>query len=206
MKNIVNLRMGFLLLSALILISSLRAQNSKSEIDLKQKAKAIHEAVITIDTHVDIDVENFAADQNYNENLDTQVNLPKMESGGLDVSWLIVYTGQEDLSEEGYEAAMQNAMSKFEAIHRLTKELAPDRIELALNSEDVRRIHASGKKVAMIGVENAYPIGTDLGNIEKFHQLGARYMLLAHNGHSQFCDSNTGEADGIWLHGGLSDL
>ncbi len=206
MKNLANMLRTFFLVSALILFSSLRAQNSNSDIDLRKKAKAIHEAVITIDTHVDIDVENFETDQNYNENLDTQVNLPKMETGGLDVSWLIVYTGQGELSEEGYEAAMQNAMSKFEAIHRLTKELAPDRIELALSSSDVRRIHASGKKVAMIGVENAYPIGTDLGNIEKFHRLGARYMSLAHNGHSQFCDSNTGEADGIWLHGGLSDL
>ncbi len=173
---------------------------------MEQKAKAIHEAVITIDTHVDIDVENFTANHNYNENLDTQVNLPKMEEGGLDVSWLIVYTGQGELSEEGYEVAMQNAMSKFEAIHRLTKELAPDRIGLALNSEDVKRIHASGKKVAMIGVENAYPVGTNLENIEKFYAMGARYMSLAHNGHSQFSDSNTGETDGIWLHGGLSDL
>ena len=31
-------------------------------------------------------------------------------------------------------------------------------------------------------------------------------MSLAHNGHSQFCDSNTGESDGVWLHGGLSEL
>ena len=31
-------------------------------------------------------------------------------------------------------------------------------------------------------------------------------MSLAHNGHSQFSDSNTGEADGVWLHNGLSDL
>ena len=31
-------------------------------------------------------------------------------------------------------------------------------------------------------------------------------MSLAHNGHSQFSDSNTGERDGVWLHNGLSDL
>ncbi len=101
---------------------------------------------------------------------------------------------------------MDNALAKFEAIHRLTEELAPDRIQLALNSEEARRIHASGKKVAMIGVENAYPIGTDLSNIQKFYDKGARYMSLSHNGHSQFCDSNTGEAENEWLYGGLSEL
>ena len=31
-------------------------------------------------------------------------------------------------------------------------------------------------------------------------------MSLAHNGHSQLADSNTGEADGEWRWGGLSPL
>lgn len=173
---------------------------------MRKRAIEIHEAVMTLDTHVDIDVDDFVADKNYTQDLDTQVNLPKMEKGGLDVSWFIVYTGQGELSESGYAAAMDNALAKFEAIHRLTEELAPDRIQLALNSEEARRIHASGKKVAMIGVENAYPIGTDLSNIQKFYDKGARYMSLSHNGHSQFCDSNTGEAENEWLYGGLSEL
>jgi membrane dipeptidase len=56
-----------------------------------------------------------------------------------------------------------------------------------------------------MGVENAYGIGTDLTNIRKFYDQGARYMSLSHNGHSQFSDSNTGERDG-WLHNGLSSL
>jgi microsomal dipeptidase-like Zn-dependent dipeptidase len=77
---------------------------------------------------------------------------------------------------------------------------------MAYTSEDVRRIAASGKKVAMIGVENAYSMGLDIGNIQRFQELGARYVSLAHNGHSQFADSNTGEADGVWLHNGLSEL
>ena len=35
-------------------------------------------------------------------------------------------------------------------------------LEIALNSDDVRRILASDdKKVIMIGVENAYPMGLD---------------------------------------------
>ena len=177
-----------------------------AQTDIEQKAKDIHERVITLDTHVDINTANFTADRNYTMDLPIQVTLPKMEEGGLDVAWLIVYTGQDTLSEEGYAAAYDNAMDKFNAIHRLTKEIAPDRIELATTSEDVRRITASGKKVAMIGIENAYPVGTDLGRIKEFYDLGARYMSLSHNGHSQFCDSNTGERDDVWLHGGLSDL
>ncbi|MFT6370648.1 MAG: membrane dipeptidase [Maribacter sp.] len=58
----------------------------------------------------------------------------------------------------------------------------------------------------MIGVENAYPIGEDISSFKQYHDLGARYISLSHNGHSQFSDSNTGEKDSVWLHNGLSDL
>ena len=178
----------------------------KPEESMEDKAKRIHETVVTIDTHDDINVKNFTDSVNYTQELNTQVNLPKMEAGGLDVAWLIVYTGQDTLTADGYMKANENAMAKFKAIHKLCEEIAPDRIALALNSSDVRRIAKSGKKVAMIGVENAYPIGEDLSNIARFHSLGARYMSLSHNGHSQFCDSNTGERDSVWLHNGLSEL
>lgn len=193
----------FLLLS---LLASCAEQKETNEKPPEVRAREIHDRVITIDTHDDFNVDNFTDSINYTQRLKTQVNLPKMEEGGLDVAWLIVYTGQDSLNAEGYRKAEANAMAKFDAIHRLCEEIAPERIELALTSEDVRKIHASGKKVAMIGVENAYPMGEDLSNFEKYHALGARYVSLAHNGHSQFSDSNTGEADSVWLHNGLSDL
>ncbi|MCW5909542.1 MAG: dipeptidase [Cyclobacteriaceae bacterium] len=173
---------------------------------LVKKAKAIHERVITLDTHDDIDVSNFTTAVNYTQRLNTQVNLPKMEEGGLDVAWFIVYTGQGELTPDGYAKAYANADAKFNAIHRLCKEIAPGKIELALTSADVRRIVKSGKKVAMIGVENGYPIGTDISRVKEFYDRGARYLSLAHNGHSQLADSNTGERDNVWLHNGLSPL
>lgn len=187
------------------LFSCQQEKNNIEETTMK-KAKRIHNSVITLDTHNDINTKNFTDSINYSQRLDTQINLPKMEEGGLDVSWLIVYTGQDSLNTEGYEKAKTNAMDKFEAIHRLCEIYATDKIELAYTSSDVRRIVASGKKVAMIGVENAYPIGEDLSAFEQYWDLGARYISLSHNGHSQFSDSNTGEKDSVWLHNGLSDL
>lgn len=196
-------------ISILSIVSCGEATKNQDEVreeTLEKRARKIHEDVITIDTHDDINIKNFTDSINYTQDLETQVNIPKMEAGGLDVAWLIVYTGQDSLTDAGYAKAEKNAMEKFEAIHRLCEEIAPDKIELALSSEDVRRINNAGKKVAMIGVENAYPIGTDLTNFEKYHKLGARYISLSHNGHSQFSDSNTGEQDSIWLYNGLSEL
>jgi microsomal dipeptidase-like Zn-dependent dipeptidase len=170
------------------------------------RARGIHERVITLDTHDDISAANFTAERNYTSDIGNQVNLPKMEAGGLDVAWFVVYAGQGDLTDEGFAGAYDEAMSKFEAIHRLTEEIAPDRIGLALTSDDVRSIAASGRKVAMIGIENGYQVGMDLSNIQRFQEMGGRYMSFSHNGHSQLSDSNTGERDDVWLHGGLSEL
>ena len=185
--------------------SDLRAQ-TEADAALVARARAIHDRVIALDTHNDINPRDFTAEHNYTQRLDTQVNLPKMVEGGLDASFFIVYVGQGPMTPEGYDRAYRQAVEKFEAIHRLTEQIAPDQIGLALTAADVRRIAASGRKVALIGVENAYPIGTDLSRVKEFYDRGARYMSLAHNGHSQFADSNTGERDGKFLHNGLNDL
>ena len=174
---------------------------------LVAKARAIHDRVIALDTHVDIDPRNFTTEHpNYTDRLSTQVNLPKMFEGGLDAVFFSIFVGQGPLTPEGYQRAYDADMEKFAAVHRLAEQLAPDKIEIAYRADDVAKIAAKGKKVALMGVENAYGIGTDITNIKKFYDQGARYMSLAHNGHSQMSDSNTGERDGVWLYHGLSPL
>jgi membrane dipeptidase len=178
----------------------------RAQQDLTARARAIHDRVIALDTHNDIDPQTFTADCNYTMRLTTQVNLPKMKEGGLDVSFFIAYVGQGELTAAGYERAYRAAVAKFDAVHRLTEQIAPKEIELALTSADVIRIAKSGKKVAVIGIENGYPIGTDLKRIKEFYDRGGRYLSLAHNGHNQLADSHTGEASNEWKWGGLSPM
>jgi membrane dipeptidase len=179
---------------------------------LIKMARMIHERVITLDSHVDISPANFTAERNYTHRLDTQLNLPKMFDGGLDATFFSVYVRQTTETQNpdafkpaGYERAYKAAIEKFDGIHRLTEQIAPDKIELAHTSADVRRIKAHGKKVALIGVENGYPIGEDVGRVKEFYDRGARYLSLTHNGHNQLSDSHTGERDG-WKWNGLSPL
>jgi membrane dipeptidase len=194
-------------------IAALASATATAQQDLVTRARAIHDRVIALDTHNDIDPQNFTASCNYTMRLTTQVNLPKMKEGGLDASFFIVYVGQQDprnvpdaLSAAGYERAYRAAIAKFDAVHRLTEQIAPNEIELALTAADVPRIAKSGKKVAVIGIENGYPIGEDIRRVKEFYDRGGRYMSLAHNGHNQLADSHTGEATGEWKWGGMSPL
>ena len=180
--------------------------NASTEEQLVQNAQQIHLNTTTLDTHDDINVNYFTDTLNYTQNTNTQVNLPKMEQGALDVAWFIVYTGQGDLNKKGYKKAAENSQAKFDAIHRLVEEYAPNKIGLAVSSKDVDSLQKIGKKVAMIGVENAYPLGENLNEVKRYFDLGARYMSLAHNGHNQFSDSNTGEFDNTAKHNGISEL
>ncbi len=185
------------------------AQTGATDDAILAKARRIHAKVLSIDTHVDISAANFTTNApNYSQRLPrTQVDLVKMEEGGLVGAFLIVYVGQsEKLDAEGFARANASALEKFDAIHRLTERLAPARAEIAYTAADARRIHKAGKRVIFIGVENGFPIGADITNVRKFYDRGGRYMSLAHNGHSQLSDSNTGERDGVWLHNGLSPL
>jgi membrane dipeptidase len=174
--------------------------------DVEATARAIHEAVLTIDTHADIPYD-FATPVVDPLDADRQVNLQRMREGRLDAAFFIVYKRQGARTPEGYRAARDSALIKFDAIRRMAEEMYPDRIGLAYTAADVERIHAEGKLVAAIGIENGYVIGRDLNLLERYHDLGARYMTLAHGGHNDIADSATPRddlGDGPSEHGGLS--
>lgn len=189
---------------------------SGDEAGLVAKARTIHERVITLDTHKDISSqlapEKLPSDPTTRERYrrmydptvrgDQQVDFPKMREGGYDCAFFIVYVGQRKLNPAGYKYALDEATKKFDAIHRMCR-LYPEHIELATTPADVVRIAGKGKLIACIGIENGYPMGEDLSRIAVFHELGARYMSIAHNGHSQLGDSHMPAEP---LHGGLSDL
>ncbi|MFQ5792464.1 MAG: dipeptidase, partial [Acidobacteriota bacterium] len=162
-----------------------------AEEELVAVARAIHEGVLTIDTHDDIPF-NFATEEvDPGVRGERQVDIPKMVEGKLDVGFFIVYVGQTERTPENYQKAKADAMTKFDAIHRMTDQMYPDKIEVAGSVEDVQRIHQSGKLVACIGIENGYVIGKDLSLLKKYYDLGARYITLAHGGHNDIADSAT---------------
>jgi membrane dipeptidase len=177
--------------------------------DIETRARAIHESVITIDTHDDISSNFATAESDPGEREGRQVTLPKMREGGLDVAFFIVYVGQTERTTENYAEAKAEAIRKFEAIHRLTDEMYPDEIGFAWTPDDVERLHAEGKLVATIGIENGYSIGTDLALMEEYHARGARYFGLTHIGHNDLADSSIPReklGDAAEEHGGVSEL
>ena len=192
-------------ISAVAAVSAMLAAQDQDG-GLRARARAIHQRVLTIDTHVDFEPAHFTSACNYTKRLVTQVNLPKMRDGGLDVAFLVVQVPQGSLTPAGYAQAYRQAVDKFDAVHRLTEQLATTDIGLALTPGDVARIANSGRRVAVIGIENGYPVGTDAGRVREFYERGARYMGIAHTGANQLADSHSNETTGDTPNNGISAL
>lgn len=159
----------------------------------KPSPKAIHEAALALDTHVDIAGSHYATKE-LDPGIDNpklRCDLVKMEKGGVDGVFLAVYVGQRPkFDDETYEKIYKKAIDQFTAIKRLPR-MYPDRCELAFSPDDVERIAKSGKRAIMIGMENGYPIGNSLERLREYYKLGARYITLSHSGHNQICDSSS---------------
>jgi membrane dipeptidase len=178
-----------------------------TEQEVEAMANELHARLVTIDTHDDIPSNFATAEVDPGVRDGRQVTLPKMREGGLDMAFFVVYVGQGERTEDAYARAKASALSKFAAIHRMAEEMYPEEIEIAYRADDVERIIGEGKLVAAIGVENGYPIGTDLGNVEEFYNLGGRYITLSHGGHNQLCDSSTPRGNDEEVeHDGISEF
>ncbi len=168
------------------------------------RAKAIHEAAIALDSHVDIADEQYAtADLDPGvDNPALRCDLVKMAKGGVDGVFLAVYVRQApELNAQTYAEAQRMADGKFEAIERLTQSMYPDRCALAMCPDEAERIVATGKKAIMIGIENGFPIAEDLDLLRQYYDRGARYVTLCHTEHNQICDSSSAPNP---VHNGLS--
>lgn len=145
---------------------------------------------LTIDTHVDIP-DDYMRDDRFDVGTDTRlrVDLGKMERGGLDAAFFVIYVEQGPLTAEGYAKAMATAERKYSAIEMMV-ERYPDRIRLATSPGDVVANHEAGLLSAMIGIENGYSLGRSLHGLDAAHARGARYLGLTHTGHNAICTSS----------------
>ena len=189
--------MRLLAFLALPLVFAIPA-SAQTDSDVRAEDRLAHERMVVFDTHLDIPARwddgtwDFGVRHRYDWDL-TQVDLPRMEQGGLDGGFFVVYTAQGELTPEGYRQGRDAALVRTAAILRVIGENR-DRIGLALDAGDAERLLAEGKRVAFISMENSWPLGEDLSLLTTFHRLGVRMAGPVHSRTNQLADSATGEA------------
>jgi membrane dipeptidase len=193
------------LLTVLLGSAALAAASSTSwaaDAPISKVDRALHDKVLTLDTHLDTP-EHFARKgwsmvERHDVKVDgTQVDLPRMEAGGLDGGFFVIYTTQGALTAEGYRGARDFALERATEIREMVA-AHPDRFELAYTAADAERINKAGKKFVFQSIENSWPLGEDLTLMQTFYATGVRMAGPVHFKNNQFADSSTDKP--IW-HG-----
>jgi membrane dipeptidase len=184
--------------SALLVAGAAAQQSAPAGDPVRVKAGAIHARVLTLDTHVDMRNGDYGV-----LTPGQKVDLVKMQQGGMKGVFLAVFVGQRQAFDPAaYKTAYDAAMRQFDALDTLTQRTRPEMCAFASSPDRVERVAGTGKRVIMTGVENGYPAGEDLANVEAFYDRGARYISLTHSGHNQIGDSSSDRNPP--RHGGLS--
>lgn len=184
------------LLSSLLLLS----------LSPPKKVHKLHQRILTLDTHADAPINmmkpGFDAGKAHDVKTDgTQIDFPRMKTGGMDAMFFAVYLAQGPRTPEGHAKAKADALAIFDRIHSALKQY-PELAELATTPADAYRLQKAGKRAVFIGMENGYPVGQDLSLLKTYYDLGCRYITLSHFANNVICDSAT-DPDGP-LHNGLS--
>lgn len=172
---------------------------------LDARARAIHERVLVLDAHVDIPLFHGVGHWDPAGDGDSQVDLPKLERGGVDAAVFSVAVLSGPRTPEAIAEGRRQAETLLRTIHGIAGR-NPGRAELALTPEDIVRIHREGKLAVLIGLLNVYPFGSDLSAIDEYYEGGVRMLGFTHGANNDFADSSRpGELPEI-TNGGLSPL
>ena len=207
------LRLNYIVLfvMASLIVSCKKSSNTtpaNSEEELIQKALDIHHRVLTLDTHADTPLRMIQPGFDMSERHDpresgSKVDYPRMVEGGLDAIFFAAFVAQDIRDDDGHDRAKNLCLQMIDSIVTSTKRNT-DLVGLALNPEDAYSLEKAGKRAIYIGIENGYPVGNDLSNVELYFNKGVRYITLVHSSNNDLADSAT-DPNGP-EHGGLSEF
>ena len=182
--------------------------DNETEEQLVKRALEIHKRVLTLDTHADTPLRMIEPGFDMAERHDpnetgSKVDYPRMKEGDLDAIFFAAFVAQDIRDDDGNSRAKALCIQMIDSIITSTKKNS-DIVGLALNPDDAYALEKEGKRAIYIGIENGYPIGKDISNVELYFKKGVRYITLVHSTNNDLADSAT-DSKGP-EHGGISDF
>ncbi len=152
------------------------------------EAKRLHSHILSLDSHCDTPMF-------FSEGIDfgrrdpkILVDLHKMTEGHLDATIMVAYLQQGKRDDASLLEATDKAHRILSDIEMMAHK-CEGHVRIAKTPAELYRNKAEGLKSVMLGIENGYAIGKDLGNIQAFRDRGVVYMTLCHNGDNDICGS-----------------
>ena len=151
-----------------------------------RRAERLHDRIISIDTHTDTALELIKPDVDPEK---VQASFPRLRGGRVDCCFYPIFVDQGPLDDASRQKAYEWTLEKMKAI-RAYIEARPREARIALTVKDIQRNKRRHRLSLVLGIENGYPIGKDLGKLREFYDLGARIITLSHNYDNDICDAS----------------
>lgn len=163
---------------------------------------------LTIDPHLDLPKSAAGSGWSGASDAGSQFDLDRAKAGRLDAAAIALFVPQGTRDAATLARAQADLRVRDAAIHAVA-ERNPDRAALAFSPADVRRIAAGGRFAVIESLLNAWPLGDDLDQFDRWFTRGVRILGFVHAGNNQFADSSRpalqlGDRPGE--NGGLSPL
>ena len=183
-------------------------ESARQNISLSSSALELHDRILTLDSHADTPLRLMEpgfdlAERHDPDETGSKLDYPRMIEGGLDAVFFAAFVAQGIRDDDGHTRARELALQMLDAVWA-SAEKNSDIVGIALNPEDAALLEAEGKRAIYLSIENGYPIGNDLKNVELFYNKGVRYVTLVHSTNNDLADSATDS--GGPEHGGISPL
>ena len=174
-----------------------------AEAEVYGRARELHRTSPVVDTHTDTpmvwtETTDLGVRQDAEE---VKVDFVKMKDGGVACTFMVAYLPQVELDDVDYKQKAQEAHDvAVETFERLREQVDRYPEKVKFNTQ-LSGLEAQSVNVCF-GLENGFALAGDIGNVQKFYDMGVRYITLCHNGDNDLCDSARGKG----THGGLSDF
>jgi len=181
------------LMFVFLIVAGIYVSNSVFGETPDKRVMEIHNRILTVDTHCDTPMS--LVDEKFdvgvrNSPPQSRVDFPRMKEGGLDAMFFAAFTGQKERTPENTENAYQMAIQLIDATYNACNKYS-EMAEIAFTPADATRLEKQGKRAIYIGMENGFPIGTDINRVKEFYARGVRYITLCHSLNNDICDSST---------------
>ena len=164
-----------------------------SEVRKANDPLSIHRRAITVDMHADTVQRIIDEHVDINQQLaDGHLDAVRAREGGLDAQFFSIWV-EPQLFGGGGPGAMKRADIQIEAVRALA-EKHPETWQLATTANDVRKASENGRIAALMGLEGGYAIDERLENVDRYFQMGVRYMSPAWSVSTTWAGSSGDEA------------
>lgn len=199
------IRLALLLLLVVSNCATAFAQEPYTPPEVTPRALEIHNSGMLFDGHNDLPWEirekagaSFDKADISQSQPQFHTDIPRVRKGGLKAQYWSVYVPAETALTGD---ALLKTLEQIDIVHRMLARY-PETFEQAQTADDIERIVKAGKVASLMGVEGGYSIEESLQNLQRYYDLGVRYMTLTHSKNLSWADSATDEPK----IGGLNEL